>query len=565
MFTSFLRRTVTTGYREANKEAPCKRACLAGVDIPRYIRLINLGKYNEALSVIRERNPFPAVCGRVCPAPCEKACQAHHNHLGGPVAINSLKRFVTERGSMSGPPPVIKPSGKRVAIVGSGPAGLTAGYFLARLGHKVTVLEALPVAGGMMRVGIPEYRLPREVLDKEIGEIKRAGVAIKTNNRVDSLDELLGKYDAVFLALGAHCGLGLMVEGEDNQGVMPAVDFLRKVNLDKNVNLGDSVAIIGGKYAAIDSARTALRLGSREVTVICPGNREQLQAGPEEVAAALYEGVKMIFSASPQSINRQNGKLRLSCSRMEMAKPDESGQRQTIPVKDGAFSLECDTILAAVGETPDVPSQFGLRMGKGSTIQVDNPRTLATSRSGVFAGGDVVTGPASVIAAIAAGKRAALSIDKYLGGNGSIDEATVTTDEELPTPIRGVTVGKRAVVPTLPLKKRLSGFDEVELGLDEAAATVESTRCLWCDLPILADPTKCVGCLRCAMMCSFRFEGAFHPGYGRIKIVPPDRSTPPGEPEISFSDDCDGCGICVRTCPYGALTREKNLALAKTP
>jgi len=555
-------RIVPTGYREASKEAPCKRACLAGVDIPRYIRLIRLGKYDKALAVIRERNPFPSVCGRVCPAPCEKACQAHHNHLGGPVAINALKRFVAERGSTAGPLSVNEPSGKRVAVVGSGPAGLTASYYLAGLGHEVTVLEALPVAGGMMRVGIPEYRLPREVLDKEIDEIKRAGVTIKTDTRVNSLDELLEQYDAVFLALGAHRGLGLMVEGEDNQGIEPAINFLREVSLGKGVNLGDSVAIIGGKYAAIDSARTALRLGSREVTVIYAGTREKLQAGQEEVAAAIQEGVKIVFSAVPQSIRRQNGKLRLSCSRTEMAKPDESGQQQPMPVKGGDFSLKCDAILAAIGETPDVPSQFGLEMGKGNTIQVDNQHTLATSRPGVFAGGDAVTGPSSVIAAIAAGRRAAISIDKYLGGSGNIDidETSIAPNEELPAPVRGVTVGQRAAMPTLPLKKRLSGFNEVELGLDEAATTGESTRCLWCDLPILADPTKCVGCLRCALMCSFRFEGAFHPGYARIKIVPPDRSTPPGEPEIFFSDDCDGCGICVRTCSYGALTREKRRA-----
>jgi formate dehydrogenase beta subunit len=551
-------RSLALAYREAIKEAPCKRACLAGVDIPRYIRLISLGKCDEALAVIRERNPFPAVCGRVCPAPCEKACQAHHHHVDGPVAINALKRFVTERASMPEQSPATKSSGKRVAVVGSGPAGLTAGHYLTRLGHKVTVLEALPVAGGMMRVGIPEYRLPREVLDREIDEIKSIGIEIKTNTRVDSLDDLLGQgYDAVFLALGAHRGIRLMVEGEDRHGILQAVRFLRDVSLGKRVKLGDRVVVIGGKYAAIDSARTALRLGTKEVTIICPGTRAQMSASLEEVAAALDEGVKMIFSAAPQRINRRNGKSILTCIRMELGEPDKSGQRPLIPVKGSDFSMEFDSVLAAIGETPDVPSQFGLRMSKGNTIQVNNPRILATSRQGVFAGGDVVTGPVSVIAAIAAGRRAAISIDKYLGGSGKIEETIGTSDEELPSLIRGVTVGKRAIIPTLSIAKRLSGFGEVALGLDEAAAIHESTRCLWCDLPILVDPAKCVGCFRCALMCSFRFEGAFNPSYAKIKIVPPDRSTPPGESQISFSDDCDGCGICVRSCSYGALTREK--------
>ena len=544
--------------REATKEAPCKRACLAGIDIPRYIRLVRRSKYNEALAIIRESNPFPAVCSRVCPAPCEKACQAHHHHVHGPVTINALKRFVTERASMPSQPLVAKSSGKRVAIAGSGPAGLTCGSYLTRLGHKVTVLEALLVAGGMMRVGIPEYRLPREVLGKEIDDIRGTGVEIRTNTRVDSLDDLLGQgYDAVFLALGAHRGARLMVEGEDSPGVVQALSFLREVSLGERVYLGDRVAVIGGKYAAIDSARTALRLGSKEVTIIYPGTRAQMLARPEEVAAALYEGVKMVFSAAPQWISRRNGKLNLSCLRMEMGKPDGSGKPKSIPVKGCNFSLEVDSILVAIGETPDVSRQFGLRMGEGNTIQVTNARSLATSRQGVFAGGDVVTGPASVIAAIAAGRRAALSIDKYLGGNGNIDEVGKTPDEELPPLLHGVTVGKRAVMTTLPLEKRLSGFAEVELGLDEAAGAGESTRCLWCDLPILADPAKCVGCFRCALMCSFRFEGAFHTGYAKIRIVPPDRSTTPGEPKISFSDECDGCGICVRACPYGALTREK--------
>jgi formate dehydrogenase beta subunit len=545
--------------REAIKEAPCKRACLAGVDIPRYIRLISLGKYGEALAVIRERNPFPMICGRVCPARCEKACHVHHHHTSGPVAIKALERFIGERASIPRQSPVMQSSGKRVAVVGSGPAGLTSSYYLTKLGHRVTILETLPVAGGMMRVGIPEYRLQREVLNKEIDEIRSIGVEIKTNTRVDSLDELLRQgYNAIFLALGATRGIRLMVNGEDSPGVLESVRFLKDVRLDKKVSLGDRVAVIGSKKIAMDCARTALRLGTKEVTIIYPFARAHLAASPEDIESAFCEGIKMIFLAAPKRIIKKNDKLDLTCIRMELSEPDESGRPQLIPITDSNFSKEFDSIITAAGRTPDIPSKFDLRMGKGNTIEV-NCNTLATSRQGIFAGGDVVTGPSSVIAAIAAGRRAAISIDKYLSGNSKIEETVVILDEELPLLLRGVPVGKRVVMPTLPVEERLSRFDEVELGLDEATAMNESSRCLWCDLPILADPTLCVGCFRCALMCSFRVEGAFNPGYAKIKIVPPNRSTPLGESEISFTDDCDGCGICVRTCSYGALIRQKRI------
>ncbi|MFC1914395.1 FAD-dependent oxidoreductase [Chloroflexota bacterium] len=543
--------------KEPSKGAPCQERCPAGVDVPRYNRLISQGKFQEALAVIQERIPFPSICGRVCPAPCEQACQDRHNHVGGPVSINALKRFVTEHTSVPHQSSRHKSSNKKVAVIGSGPAGLTAAYYLSKLGHKVVVMEALPVAGGMMRVGIPEYRLPKHVLDKEIDKIRSAGVEIRTNTRLNSLEDLSGQeYNAIFLALGAHKCIKLMIEGEDDPGVIDGVTFLKDTGLGRKVNLGERVAVIGGGNVAIDSARSALRLGAKEVTIVYRRTRSEMPASPEEVRAALYEGVRIIFLAAPEIISRENGTLKLECVRMELGKPDASGRPQPIPIKGSGFSIVSDSIIAAIGQTLDITSKFDLRIDKGNTIHVDSD-TLATNKKGVFAGGDAVTGSASVIEAIAVGRHAASSIDKYLGGSGDIEEKLASPEEELPPLIHGPSVGERAVMPKLSLKERLSGFGEVELGFDEETAIGESTRCLWCDLPVVADPTRCVGCLRCALMCSFRFEEAFNPSYAKITIVGPDRSTPTGEPEILFADDCDGCGICVRACSYGSLDRVK--------
>jgi len=535
------------------KPTACICACPAGVDIPCYIRLISQGRFDEALSVIRHRIPFPSVCGRVCPHPCEEACQS--THLSESVAIKALKRFVSERVSTPRLPQIPQSSGKNVAVVGSGPAGLTAAYFLRKVGHGVVVLEALPAAGGMMRVGIPEYRLPKKVLDKEIADIKNIGVEIKTNVRVDSPHELLEQgYDAVFLALGAHRGTRLMVEGEDNSGVTDGITFLRNVNLGMRSGMGDKVAVIGGGNVAIDSARTALRLDAKDVTIIYRRTKAEMPASPEEVGSAFSEGVKFIFLAAPVRIGKENGELSLSCMRMELGQPDGSGRPRPTPIKGSEFIRKFDAIIVAIGEVVDIPKQFSLKIGKRNTINVD-PSTLSTDRQGVFAGGDAVTGPASVIEAIAAGRRAAVSIDRYLGGGAGTAQAWVSSSEDMPRLSSGVPGGKRSPMSVLNLKERLSSFEEVELGFDEALAVHESKRCLWCDLPISVDPTKCVGCFRCALMCSIRFEMASNPYNAKIKIVPPDRSSKIGEAEISFTDDCDGCGICVSACAYGALTR----------
>jgi NADH-quinone oxidoreductase subunit F len=462
-------------------KAPCTHTCPAGIDAARYVRLILQGKFAESLAVIRERVPFPAVLGRVCFHPCEAKCR--RGQLEQAIAIRALKRAAAEYGGEMWKENSrhLAPTGKRVAIVGSGPAGLTAAYYLAKLGHSVTVFEALPEPGGMMRVGIPEYRLPRDILSSEIEEITRAGVEIKTNHQVNSVEELFQQgYHAIFLALGAHQGMRMGVTGEDSPGVLECVSFLRQINLGNKVELGSKVAVVGGGNAAIDAARTALRLRAREVTILYRRTQAEMPASEEEVREALHEGVDIQFLVAPSQVTRDNGRLRLECRRMELGRVDASGRRRPEPVPGSEFILEFDTVIAAVGQMPDA-ARFGLPTGRGNTLQVD-PDTLATPREGVFAGGDVVTGPASVIEAIAQGRQAAISIDRYLGGEGDIEEKLAPPDDL--TSLPGIEEGEkyRPDMPLLLREERLRGFAEVEKGYSADVAREEAGRCLRCDL-----------------------------------------------------------------------------------
>lgn len=464
-------------------KSPCQNTCPARIDVPHYIRLIADGKYDEALAVVREKVPFPAVLGYVCLHFCEAKCR--RGQLDEPLAIRVLKRFAAEHdtGLWKQNSKLAPPTGKKVAIVGSGPAGLTAAYYLAKLGHEVTVFEALPVVGGMMRVGIPEYRLPREALDREIEEIKAVGVEIKTDSKVESLDELSKQgYDAIFVSIGAHRGINLGMEGETNAGVVDGVDFLREINLGRKVGIGDRVVVVGGGNVAIDASRTALRLGAREVTIAYRRTRAEMPASAEEIDEALREGVKILHLAVPNRVTRVNSKLKVEFMRMELGKVDESGRRRPVPVKGSEFIGEYDMMIKAIGERAEVPDRYMLSVGRGGRMEVD-PDTLATSREGVYAGGDVVTGPASVIEAIAGGRQAAISIDRYLGGNGDIDEQLAPPEEVTPFDIEEIEGEKyRPPVNMSSLDERLKGFAQVELGFDEAKAIEEATRCLRCDL-----------------------------------------------------------------------------------
>ena len=461
--------------------APCSHICPAGIDIPRYLRFIAKGKPGEAVAVIREKIPFPSVCGLVCFHPCEAKCR--RAQLDEAIAIRMLKGYAAahDSGEWKEKIKVAPATGKRIAIIGSGPAGLTAAYYLVRLGHSATVFEALPEPGGMMRFGIPDYRLPKDILTAEIKEIEDIGVEIRTNTRVDSIERLFEEgYNSIFVAVGAHQGLSIGVEGEESPRVMDGVNLWREVSLGRKVELGDRVAVIGGGNAAIDSARTALRLGAKEVTIVYRRTQAEMPANPEEIEEALAEGVQLYILAAPSRIISQNGHVEMESIRMELGAMDASGRRRPEPIKGSEFTMEFDTIIAAIGQRPEIPHQFNLATGRGNAIETD-PDTLATSIEGVFAGGDAVTGPASVIEAIAAGRQAAISIDKYLGGSGVIDEVLAPPEEAVGA-LEEAEEKRRPLMPTLPLEQRTGDFSQVELGYSEEMAIEEAERCLRCDL-----------------------------------------------------------------------------------
>ena len=461
---------------------PCSANCRGTVDIPSYLGRIRDGELLEAAKILLDCNPIPAITGRVCPHFCEEEC--NRSELDEPISIRSIERFMGDY-ILENSTEIVRPAeintGKTVAVVGSGPAGLTAGYYLAEAGHSVTVFEQFPKAGGLMRVGIPDYRLPPDVLDAEIAKMQRVGVDIKLNTKVESIDWLFEQgYDAVFLALGAHRGMKLGVEGEDSPGVVDGPAFLRDVSLGGKVNVRDRVAVIGGGNVAIDSARTALRLGAEQVSIIYRRTRAEMPASAEEVEGALEEGIDIVFLAAPVKISRQDGRLRLTCERMELGEPDASGRRRPVPIKGSEFSMEFSAIITAIGQAPEIPAQFNLKTGSGNTIEA-NPETSATSRKGVWAGGDAVTGPASVIEAIAAGRRAASSIDLYLKGVGTQakdrDEETVKLFEKFNSAYLKKT--SRVKVPELPVSKRRIDVEDVPgLGLSEIE--MEANRCFNC-------------------------------------------------------------------------------------
>ncbi|MGB9866647.1 MAG: NADH-quinone oxidoreductase subunit NuoF [Bacillota bacterium] len=464
--------------------SPCQNTCPAGVDVPVYLDRIKNRRYVEAYETIRKDNPFPVVCGRVCHHPCEKRCR--RNQLDAPLAIRELKRFAGDYVlSLNGKRPVTKPiaqKNKKVAIVGAGPAGLTAAYYLARLGYKVTVFEALPVAGGMMAVGIPEYRLPKKALNAEIETILEVGVELRTGVKVGehiSFEQLRKDYDAVFIAVGAHKDQKLGIPGEELQGVVSGVDFLRELNLGRPMDVkGKKVVVVGGGNVAMDAARSALRLGASSVEIVYRRRVQDMPALEEEVDEAIREGVKITELVTPTRVLGNGRMTGLELTRMKLAEFDSSGRRRAVPDTGNTYTIEADVVIEAIGQAPD--TGFAKEVsGKGGLIQVQ-PNSTATQLPGVFAAGDCVSGPATVIEAIAGGKKAASEIDKYLGGDGVITEQTPVERKVSGTLIEEAC--PRVEVRRLPVEERIKGFAEVEQGLDEEAAVAEASRCLRCDV-----------------------------------------------------------------------------------
>jgi formate dehydrogenase beta subunit len=479
----------------------------------------------------------------VCTHPCEDACR--RSQVDKPIAIRALKRFAVEFGGDR----MIQleaetTQSEKVAVVGSGPAGLACAYYLRKFGYPVTIFEAYSELGGMLRVGIPQYRLPREVVDTEVQRLIHMGVEIKANTRVISLDLLFNMgYKAVFITVGAHQSLRMGIEGEESPGVIDGATFLREVNLGLKPSLGEEVAVVGGGNVAMDAARAAVRLGASKVSILYRRSRAEMPASPDEIEQALEEGVETMFLVAPTKMKRENGRLNVTCVRMELGEADAGGRRRPVPIEDSEFNMEFDTLITAIGQAPQISEDFRLRLGRGSTIQVD-PVTLTTNRTGVFAGGDAVTGPATVTQALASGRQAAFRIDDYLRHRYPLvdkEAEKILSGELLPKTIEMIRKIERLEPRLLPPEARAKEFKAVELIYDWEAAVDEARRCLRCGMGAeILFQDKCATCLTCLRVCPYHVpyldEG------GTIQI-------PAGQ--------CQACGICIAECPAKAIVLRK--------
>lgn len=463
---------------------PCKAECQANINVPKYIRYIKEGKYQEAIAVIREKAPFPHSLGYVCMAFCENVCR--RKKINKALSIRELKRFAAEHDEGLWRDKVIFKSktDKRVAVVGGGPAGLTAAYYLAKCGHEVTVFEKLPVAGGMMTTGIPEYRLPREAVQAEISEIERAGVTILTNTKVTSLDDLKAKeFDRILLAIGAGKGVRLPIPGANLENVYENIDFLQRVSLKKPVNVGEKVVVLGGGNVAFDCARVAKRLGARDITMACLESREAMTASSDEIREGLEEGIKILNSRTFVSVESdENTAIGVKCQEVASFSFDENKRLQLKIAPDSEHVIQADTIIFAAGQRAEVPEEWNITTGRGNSIVTEDG--MKVSNSDMYAVGDAVYGTNSVIMAIAAGRKVASAIDISLGGDGVIEDKL--TEDVTPNPYIGKDENflsiERAENQCEDIQSRVKNFKEVNYCLNEASACTESNRCLQCDL-----------------------------------------------------------------------------------
>ncbi len=578
--------------------SPCQIACPAHVDVQGYIALAAMGRYKEAVDLIRTTNPFPAICGRVCVRKCESVCR--RKEIEEPVAINNLKRYLTDKPFVYDALPPRNPStGKKVAIVGAGPSGLTAAYYLGLQGHDVTVYESMPKAGGMLRYGIPEYRLPKHILDREIDYILRASHAhLQTNTRIGehiSLEELQKNFDATYIAAGAWASNKMRVPGEDDtKGIYLGVNFLRDKTDDPSPVQG-TVVVVGGGNTAMDAARVSWRLGAEKVIILYRRTKAEMPADPMEIQECLNEKIEIMELAAPVGVlKKEDGSLKaLRCIRMILSEADSSGRKRPIPQEGSEFDLPCDMVITAIGQQPLLKNltkaKEDINQTRWGTYAIDT-KTMATSIKGIFAGGDGADdGPTVVIDAISDGGKAAKAIENYLGKESVVEEI-VSTKELFGCPTRNelgdIKESPRHNLYDLEVSERALNFKEVTHGYEEEDAEHECSRCLSCgcmasqecllrqyateynvDIQrfvgytrkqkvddrhpyIVYDSNKCILCARCARTCSKVLHTS---ALGLINRGFKTEVRPAMNDPLALTN-CISCGNCVDSCPTGALS-----------
>ena len=529
---------------------PCRTGCPARLDIPGFIAGVAAGDYPKAAQIVNDDLTLPASLGRVCPRLCEERCR--QCDVEESLSIRNLHRFVADQQRRAGTPakpaggtpaPLAPPTGRRVAIVGAGPAGLAAAHHLLQRGHGAVLFDAHPQPGGMLRYGIPEFRLPRPVLDAEISSIRELGAEFRLGKRLGrdfTLSDLQQDFDAVFLAIGAQGSRGLGCPGEEF--ATPALEFLAKLTDGPAPAVGDDVIVVGGGNTAMDACRCAVRLGAKSVRVLYRRSRKEMPCLMEEVEAAEAEGVKIEFLVTPVALERKAGRLVLICRRMELGAQDASGRARSMEISDSHFEVQATCVIAAIGQSVDLGAFDAAQLTLSKWGIAADPKTLATNLPGVFAGGDAVTGPDLAVRAVAAGKLAAVSVNQYLSGKKVIGApASVNvlmgklSEDELAVFLRGIEQSPRAPMPHLPMEKRRSTFEEVELGFSLQTATRESRRCLGCG---------CGKAIPCRLR-QFATDYGVDPGrfVGERRHFARDNS----HPDITFEPGkCIICGACVQ-------------------
>jgi 2-oxoacid:acceptor oxidoreductase delta subunit (pyruvate/2-ketoisovalerate family) len=522
------------------KAPPCNMNCPAGTDVVDFLHLLGEGKYEDGWKLILETNPFPGVCGRVCPHPCERDC--NRGNFGGRVNVHMLERFLADVHFDRKLEPKYLESKKRqtVGVIGAGPAGLSCAYQLARRGYGVTVYEALPEAGGMMRIGIPDYRLPKEVLRHEIEYILAHGVELKLNTRVGKdipFEELRRKHNAIFIGTGYHLSRALGAEGQDLADVIPGIEVLRKIAFKDEISIGDRVVVVGGGNTAMDVARSVLRLGSKP-RVVYRRSREEMPAIAEEIEDLLAEGIPIDFLTLPVKVHGdEKGRiLKVECVRMELGEPDESGRRRPVPIPGSNFDIEADMVITAIGEQPDLKYLASDVKSESWGVLVDGYGR--TNVENIFAGGDTATGEGTVTHAVGRGRQAAIAIDAYLQKKDlppceeierylkDRSRHMVTWAEINPAYFN---LEERIEPQGKPIPERVRSFEEVYSGFTEEQALREAQRCFSCG--------TCPSCDNCLIFCPDAAISRI--GDGRYQIN---------------YDYCKGCGICVSECPRNAIS-----------